>query len=77
MQKKLNKFLEKLFGKGCEPEAMIMDCTRALAYFGLGVTITGLIILNPVWIIGFTLTTIGFLCEFYYWRRNKNKKRKF
>jgi hypothetical protein len=77
MQKKINRFVEKIFGKGCEPEAMFMDATRALAYFGLGVTVTGVLIGNTVWMAGLILTTLGFAFEFYYWSRNKNKKRKF
>ena len=55
---------------------MMMDSTRALAYFGFGVALTGLYLLNPVWVIGFALTLVGFFCELYYWKR-KNKKRKF
>lgn len=75
MQKRINKCFRKIFGTGCEPETMLMDATRALAYFGLGVTLTGLFLINTVWIAGFILTSAGFFLELYYWKRNKNKKR--
>jgi hypothetical protein len=75
MCKKIGQILEKICGKGCKPECMIMTTTRSLTYFGLGVALTGLILLNSIGAVGLIIATIGFIAEICYLKQSRKKKK--
>jgi len=77
MQKQINKFITKMMGGGIEPERVLFEIGKSTFYFGLGMMLTALALLNKAWVLGFALFIGGFLIEAYYSNkimRNASKK---
>ena len=76
MQKQVNKIITRIIGKKIRPEKVLLEIGRALFYFGLGITITGLYLLNRIWLLGFIFTITGFVSEIHYSNVLRDKKRR-
>ncbi|MBR9678703.1 MAG: hypothetical protein GON13_00360 [Nanoarchaeota archaeon] len=73
MCKKIEQLLQKVYGKKCKTDCMIMTSTRSLTYFGLGIALAGLVLLNSIGIIGVVIATMGFIAEIYYLTSKKKR----